>query len=474
MATDTSRHLGKGTLHVTGSQVTDTAFVGATLIDATGSPPLADSAVVVSDGRIAWVGGASDLDRTRDPRLVDVAGKYLIPGLMDANVHLLSNTAPEILLKHEPGCYDDLVIEAAQVALRAGITTVFDTWGPLESLRRVRDRINAGKVTGSRIYFAGNIIGMGGPWSDDFLTPMSVMCEVLSSDTVNSVNQQWEQDVGRDLLLMSADDVRQAVREYIASSEIDFVKYSSSKHTDNHFIAFSGDAQRAIVDEAHAAGMTAQACTMAPEALKLAIEAGVDLLQHGDITGRRPMPPETLDLIVTRQLPCVAFLMTERFLAALREENPIDLQLWTEDMVVKDENDRNLIKSGAKLMLACDMAVRGPTEKTNPKVGVVYSAPDSPFHLGSSHILWLQAAIEREMAPMDALLSTTRNIAQAYGKSDELGTVEPGKRADLLVLDANPLDNVENYRRIVHVVKDGEFVDRDRLPEHPVLTRDAD
>jgi cytosine/adenosine deaminase-related metal-dependent hydrolase len=75
------------------------------------------------------------------------------------------------------------------------------------------------------------------------------------------------------------------------------------------------------------------------------------------------------------------------------------------------------------------------------------------------------------MDPMDALLAATRNIAQAYRKDDELGTIEPGKRADLLVLDGDPLTDVENYRRITQLVKDGAVVDRERLPEDPVLTR---
>jgi imidazolonepropionase-like amidohydrolase len=452
---------------MTRNQLTDTAFVGATLIDGTGSPPLPGSAVVVSDGRIEWVGVALELDdRARDLRLIDVAGKYLIPGLIDANVHLC-DTEPEVLLRYDPGCYDDLVIEAAQVALRAGITTVFDTWGPLESLRRVRNRINAGEVTGSRIFFAGNIIGNDGPWSADFSSSFG---EALNSAVVDSINQHWEQGVGGDLTWMSADDVRHAVREYIATSGIDFVKYASTAHGSLRLIALSPDAQCAIVDEAHAAQMTAQACTATPEALKLAIVAGVDLLQHGNITGHRPMPPETLDLIVTRQLPCVAFLETERFIAAVAADtqNP-----FRERMVVTDDNARNLITAGAKLMLAHDCGVFGPTWKTSPWLRLMAAAPDLPWHLGSSHVLWLQAAIEREMAPMDALISATRNIAEAYGKGDELGSVEPGKRADLLVLEANPLENAENYGRIAHVVKDGELVDRQHLPEHPVLTRDA-
>jgi len=68
---------------------------------------------------------------------------------------------------------------------------------------------------------------------------------------------------------------------------------------------------------------------------------------------------------------------------------------------------------------------------------------------------------------MDALLAATRNIAEAYGKADELGTLEAGKRADLLILDADPLADPRNYRRIVEVLKDGSRIDRAALPESP-------
>jgi imidazolonepropionase-like amidohydrolase len=236
---------------------------------------------------------------TDDVQRIDVGGKYLVPGLMDANVHLVLHLEPDVLLRYEPGCYDELVLEAAQVALKAGITTVFDTWGPLEALRRVRDRINEGEVPGSRIFCAGNIIGLGGPWSSDF--EASFYGDALNPAVVETINREWEQGVGNDLPWMSAEDVRQTVREYIATSGIDFVKYSSSTHKAVKFITFSPDTQRGIVEEAHAAGMTAQACAMAPEALKLAIQAGVDFLQHGDITGKVPMPQETLELIAERR-----------------------------------------------------------------------------------------------------------------------------------------------------------------------------
>jgi imidazolonepropionase-like amidohydrolase len=446
----------------------DTVFLGATLIDGTGGAPVPDAAVVVSDGRVSWTGPAYELDASTPRHRIDAGGKYLVPGLLDANAHLVMHMDPEILLRYDPGAYDELVVEAAQIALRAGITTVFDTCGPAQALRRVRDRVNAGEVTGSRVYFAGNIIGNGGPWSEDF----GETGKALNPSVVERVNWHWEQGVGSDLTWMPSTDVRTAVREYIATRGIDFVKYASSAHRSFRLIAMSPDSQHAIVEEAHAAGMTAQACTLAPEALKLAIEAGVDLLQHGGSTGKFPMPQETLDLIAGRQLPCVVTLFTERRIAASKED-PNFPELWRNSFITRNENARRLVEAGAKLMLATDGGIFSPDGQRSPWVGALVRPPDPQVVLGESHVYWIQAALECGMTPMDALLSTTRNIAQAYRRDDEIGTVEPGKRADLLVLDADPLADPENYRRIAHVVKDGEIVDRDRLPERPVLTGES-
>jgi imidazolonepropionase-like amidohydrolase len=438
------------------------AFVGATLVDGTGAAPLQASALV-EEGRIAWVGRASDAPSGVE--VVDVAGRYVIPGLMDANVHLVGDTSAERLLRYAPGEYDDQVLEGAQVALRAGITTVFDTWGALPPLRRVRDRIAAGEAVGARIFCAGNIIGMGGPWSDDFMTPESVVTQVVSRETAQQVNFQWEQGVGRELLWLSADDVRAAVREYIASSGIDFVKYSSSAHKENHYIAFAANAQRAICEEARAVGTTAQACTQTPEALTMAIDAGVDLLQHGDITGRRPMPDDTVELIVDRQLPCVAFLTTARNVESVPES--VRGGLWREMMLVKHENDRRLIEAGAKLLLAWDMTVAGERSR---RQGEEWGIEDPPNHLGSSHVTWVKAALEHGMKPMEALRSMTSHIAEAYGKLDDVGTLEPGKRADFVVLDEDPLADPGNYARVASVVQGGDEIDIASLPEQPVVT----
>jgi imidazolonepropionase-like amidohydrolase len=77
---------------------------------------------------------------------------------------------------------------------------------------------------------------------------------------------------------------------------------------------------------------------------------------------------------------------------------------------------------------------------------------------------------EKGLPALDGLRAATRNIAVAYGRDKDLGTVEEGKLADLLVLDGDPLENVENYRRIRMIIAAGAVVDRNALPTHPILT----
>jgi imidazolonepropionase-like amidohydrolase len=437
-----------------------TAIVGATVLDGTGGAPISDGVVVVEDERVRSVGTRAD-GVPDDATVVDAAGRWVIPGLMDANVHLYAGTTADLLLEFE-GHYDDQVTEAAQIALRSGVTTVFDTWGPLRPLVDVRDRINRGELTGSRIFAAGNIIGFGGPMSDDFFPAGNV----FGTDVVERINAQWEQGTGPDLLWLTPEELRSRVREYIERSGIDFIKYAASGHKEMQFITFSEPAQQAIVEEGHRAGLTVQAHSTSPESLRMEIEAGADLLQHGDVTGKEPMPEATMKTIVEQGIPVAALICTDAYMTWVREDGPELLRLVHE---TKDENDRRLIDAGARLLLTTDAFAFGPRMLSHPRMKHHAGVVDSPVQIGDSHFLWLQGAIERGMAPMEALLSGTRYIAEAY-KHDDLGSLEPGKRADLVVLDADPLADVRNYRRIAEVMKDGVLVDRAALPERRVLT----
>ncbi len=442
------------------------AVVGATVLDGTGREPVEDGVVVLDCERVSAVTGRAEANLPEDAEIVDATGRYVIPGLVDANVHLCS-WVPDVLLEQQQDEYAGLVEEAAQVALRAGVTTAFDTWGPLDPLTAVRDRINSGEIPGTRIFRSGNILGLGGPLSTDF----SSAGAMIGPQIVDRINRQWEQGVGQELLWLTPDEVRRRVRDYIQRSGIDFLKYAASGHAQfRRFVTFSERVQRVIVEEAHAAGLTAQAHTTTVESLHLEIEAGADLLQHPNLTGREPIPDETLKTIVDKGLPSAILVHTKANLAWVAEHGPAFYRTHIANDVM-DENNRRLIEAGAKVLLTTDGLVVGPAVLEHPGwAPLVKDMVDIPFELGVAHFRWLEAVVAHGLAPMDALQAATRNVAEAYGQGDELGTLEPGKRADLVVLDGDPLADVTNYRRINRVIKDGAVVDRDALPLRPVLT----
>src|SRR6266404_7154208 len=126
------------------------AIVGGTIIDASGRSPIIDGVVLIKGDRLHAV-GSRELVIPENVEQLTAHGKYIIPGLMDANVHLLGDIRLENLLRYY-GRWRELVVEAAQMALKAGLTTVFDTWGPRTHLMEVRDSIERGEVVGSRIF----------------------------------------------------------------------------------------------------------------------------------------------------------------------------------------------------------------------------------------------------------------------------------------------------------------------------------
>lgn len=444
---------------------------GATIIDGVAERPIEGSAIVIDGGRIQAIAPRDQLGSIAGAQFIDARGKYVIPGLMNANVHLLMDIRLENLARYL-GRYEELIAESAQVALRSGLTTVFDTYGPRRFLMAVRDDINAGKTIGSRIFCAGNIIGFDGPFSDDF-NFFAKGAETASGAMARRINSIWVENVGRHLMWLPPDQVAHHVREYI-SKGINFIKYGSNDHYPGSFLAFSPQVQAAIVNEARRAGITAQAHTMSVEGLRVAIEAGCDLIQHANVTGPVPIPESTLELIAKNKTGAVVFPWTERgFEWILQNVNDMERNMW----LASDANARALIRCGATLLLANDGAIFAPEKLTTQTLNKSWGAApveDGLISLSEGHFVWFRAMEEKGCAPMEMLRAATRNIAVAYGKDKDLGTLEPGKLADLLILDRNPLQSAENYRSIHRIMKEGSFVDREALPLNPLLTRPMD
>jgi imidazolonepropionase-like amidohydrolase len=444
------------------------AIVGATLIDGTGAAPVQDAVIVIDGARIAAVGPRGRVPVPLGAREIDAAGKYVIPGLMDANVHLVLGSSIEFIVRYE-GRYEDLIEEAAQVTLKNGITTVFDSWGPLQPLLNVRDRIGRGEAVGSRMFVSGNIVGLSGPFGRDF----NAAAETTASKVlVKRVNAIWEENVGPPLLYMTPEQVRVEIRKYVGRG-IDFLKYAVSGHALTNVLQFSPIAQRAIVEESHRAGIIAQTHTTSVDSLREGIEAGVDMMQHAASTGPVPIPDSTIQFALARKVFLAVQPRTARRLEIelkqAEERSPDSRTRFNER--IRHENQIRLIKAHVPLLLATDAGMLDPdaVEQMNPQLRI-----DRLTELGEGHFLWFRAMVEKGMTPMDAIVSATRNIAAAYHRLEQFGTLESGKLADLVILDADPLQDIENVRRISKVMKDGQIVDRDKLPLKKVLTAPRD
>ncbi|MFC0530563.1 amidohydrolase family protein [Phytohabitans kaempferiae] len=445
------------------------AVVGGTVIDGTGAPGRPGWTVLIEGNRIRSVHPDGSVELPEGVEIIDAHGCHVIPGLMDANVHVTGANTTELMLQYESD-YSPLIDEGLQIALRAGVTTVFDTAGILDVLVAARERVENGSLVGSRLFLAGQIIGFPEAFGPDAEGQAS---GIFGPDTTARLAPRLDRGVNAELVRMAPDEVRAHVREYIETSGIDFVKYAACTHIDPAqaipYITFSEAAQRAIVEEGHRAGLTVQAHTMSPESLRMEIEAGADILQHGSITGNRPLPDETLEVIVERQLPVAALLPNERYHTWMEAYGPEPRRSYAFNRILQ-ANNRRLIEAGARLLLTTDGFVEGSHVRSHPAwSSLLDGAVDSPWKLGEGHFLWLEAVTEMGMAPMEVLLSGTRYIAEAY-QQPELGTLEPGKRADLLVLDGDPLRDVRAYRRIVQIVKDGTRIDRSSLPTRRIVS----
>lgn len=441
------------------------AIAGGTVIDGTGKAPIPNAVVLITDGKVSAVGPAGSVKVPPSTRTIDASGKFIIPGLMDANLHLFLNLDLETLIKYE-GRYHEIAIEGAQIALKTGQTTVFDTWGPRDALIKAREMINSGQAVGSRIYLAGNIIGFDGPLSADFRAPAAPF---VSQAFAKRTNAAWELGTGRDLQWMYPEEVRSAIRTY-AASPVDFLKYGASGHKDMNFLTFSPRQQQAIVEEGHRAGKTVQAHVTGPESFDMALDAGVDILTHGDMSGpTHTIPEETLKKVVAKDASVSVLAVTQRHYEGLKKYQPNSV--LTPFFAISHQNIRNMIRNKVRIILSTDAGIEHPVLLSESKT-IAADTTDPRVKLGAGHFNGLVALEELGMPPMEILKSVTSNVAYAY-KMKDIGTLEPGKMGDLVILDADPLQSARNYRRINSVIKEGRVIDLASLPNAPIISARA-
>ncbi len=468
------------------------ALTGATVIQATGESPIVDATVLIEDGRIRKISKHATVPSGY--RQIDVKGKWITPGLIDSNVHLILMTVPEFFVKYE-NRLTDIAIQSAQVGLKYGLTTMPDTWGPLKPLLEARDRINKGEFVGSRVLVAGNIIGTGGPFSQSFMGgwPTSGMTLRYGGWVKPAIQRRidalWEDDVGPAMVAMTPDEAAIAIRNYMAKG-VDFVKVGVSGHGLGRAepLLFSSEALHAMREEVRKAGIPFTTHTFTVESLRLAVELDPDLLLHPNVMNppwQNASPPQKE--AIRSLIKTISDKGIYAGLMAIPEKEKSRIYAEWDFREHTDEPYLNEIMVNRQLgMAATTFEERAVGTRVWLDGGVKYTlatdqGPDTADlgpvvwgRLGRMHFDRMIGLQDVGASPMDILIASTRNGAEAYGLGDELGTVEEGKIADLLVLDANPLSDIANMKKINMVIKDGQIIDRDSLPTVKVLDYDPD
>jgi imidazolonepropionase-like amidohydrolase len=465
------------------------AIVGATVIDGNGGEPLRKATVLVRGDRIEAVGSQRDVAVPDCARRIDGAGKYVTPGFIDTNVHFAMPRTPIDYARY----FDKLqalAIEGAQLSLKYGVTSVRDSYGVLKPLLAARDAVNRGEAVGSRMLVAGNIVGWGGQFSRTFRgRPPEGYFEEW-------VNDEITQGSGEMLSWKSPAELRVAINKYMDLG-VDFVKIGVTDHDQNWpVLMFSQRQLDAMVEEIHRRGLVAEVHATSPEGLMMAMQSGVDLIQHPEVIGA-PITDEILQRLDQGKFICSVHANNHAgraWQAVLRaeavkqkdeqtkEKDTSELRHWPKPALTQwklqqkliDDNSRmfranaeKILKTRCVVTAATDNAMGGSPE---------FEQDPNQWHArepGVGTLASIEGLVELGMSPLAAITAGTKNGALALRQQGELGVIEPKRRADLVLLDADPVQDIKNIRRIHMLLKDGQIIDRDKLPREPVYYRPA-
>ncbi|MGO4587116.1 amidohydrolase family protein [Arthrobacter sp. 2RAF6] len=447
------------------------AIRSAAVVDGTGGIVRTGHTVLVENGRFSKIGPDGSFEIPAGVDLVDGTGKWLIPGFVNGNVHLLDGIMMmgiggiEYLSRWE-GQFHEVCEEAAQLALKAGCTTVFDTWNGHQPVLTARDRINAGAIEGPRIFAAGNIVGMGGPFSLDF---NHMARSVISKTFADRMDSLFDAGVGAETSLMSPTEIRAVIRDYIGTG-VDMVKIAISDHLfgvthgNRSYLTFSERVLRVLAEETKSAGLPLLTHTQSVEAVQLAIDLDADLMIHATLTSQAPLDGDIVDQIVAKGIHCGVQSVTHPYQEKLEAVgHPMAGYGGFQHIL----NEKMLITADAPIVLGTDAGCTSRDVLTD--TGEIGDR-ERPWSIGTDHFAWARALHQKGMSPSSILQSMTSKVATAYNKGNDLGTVEVGKLGDFLLLDSNPLEDVRNLESIEAIYKEGRLIDRQALPTRPLVT----
>jgi imidazolonepropionase-like amidohydrolase len=407
---------------------------GGRLIDGYGGPPIENAVVVIEGNTIRAVGPESAVKIPAGAKVIDTNGYTMMPGLMDMHVHLmiLGHGDYNHWFQTYATQYRDVVMPiSAKELLMAGITTARDLGAPLDDIIAVKKRIERGEIPGPRMFVSG-------PFLQKVAPPLEAKF-------------RWE--------VHGADDARKKV-DIVADAGADIIKMIDQDQMTQEEVD-------AIVDQAHKRGKTVAAHAHRSDEIRKGLKAGVDCFEHTGLATKPGYEEDILQMIRDRNAtlywdPTMEGLFLYDY--TLRYPERVDDQRLKNDLppaMYKDVHDS--IRDVSHLDYFRLVPRRLPTlankfRQLRESGATIVVGTDSGiplnFHFDST---WreLKTMVDLGMPPMEAIRAATFWPAQLL-KQPTLGTVAPGKLADIIVVDGDPLTDMTALRNIVHVVKDGK------------------
>jgi len=416
------------------------------LLDATGNPRQANTSLYVKDGRIAKIGPAEVIESAAQAdgphRTIDANGKTIMPGLVDCHVH---PSYGDVLSFEELDLYTSVEFRtlrgalACRQVLRAGVTSICAPGGTWNINVGLRDGINCGMIEGPRIVAGGRYIttynAIGSPWPTWMEHPPSSFAVLCNT---------------RDEMIT---EVRREVKD-----GVDVVKVAGDgdvlTHDDGWHGSLSIEDLRAIAETTHRLGKKCTIHARSGQAAADAAEAGFDWVIHASF-----MNDEHLETIIKYRTPINPTLS----LIA----NTID---WGPDLGIPinviDHYKKELEAASTGLSKAHKAGIM-MMSGTDSGQGAV---PYGEWHAREMEHLMTYLG----MTSMEAVKAGTINAAFSLGMQDEIGTLEEGKLADILVVDGDPLADIsvlQDKARLSMIMKDGEVIDtKTPLPERTIYS----
>lgn len=436
------------------------ALTGGTLIDGNGGAPLVGATVLIVGNRIQSVGPNTSIQLPPGTETIDCRGKFVLPGLVDSHVHVGTSGG---------GLADPEEFKPATLAanlktfLAFGVTSIMDMGGN-PHLGKLAGDLESGALTGPRLF--GARYGITAPGSH----PMGLLRELRALDKIGSHFAEVDTpEAARALVRKVAAEKPAGLKIYHSRTE-----FPGTMCLDCNREKLKPEVLSALVEEGHAQGLRIFAHIAWPSEAREVIEAGVDVLSH-PITHAESGVEPVLEMMAARgariqstmtRIEAYFALKAQPLLRDLLRGKVSDTVLNSyslQNSVIRARHLTPGVTEDARRILEITMA---NLRRAN-RMGVEIVLGTDSGGPGGLH----GAGVPREMellndcglTPMQVIMASTRGAARVIGQGENLGTVEAGKLADILIIDHDPIQNINNIKYLSSVFRGGKRIDPNAL-----------